>query len=158
MLIAFPVTFYTTTLVAFAVYALTNNIMWWHIALRANLAGVITAAIAALPGFIDWRSGIPSNTPAKTTGRNHMLLNLGSSALFVINLIMQRDRWRLAEDITGTTQLPGAGMALVLSALGVLCMLAAGFLGWTLVQTHHVGVDLTDEQARLEPRGAVTRR
>jgi hypothetical protein len=37
--------------------------------------------------------------------------------------------------------------------LGVLLTLAAGFLGWKMVQRHHVGIDLTAEQERLEPRG-----
>ena len=152
MLIAFPVTFYTTTLIAFIAYAITDNLTWWQIALRANVAGVITAAIAALPGLIDWIGGIPSNTPAKATGRNHMLLNLASSGLFVINLVLHRNQWIAMRDISAATLAPAPGLALVLSILGVACMLAAGFLGWKLVQTHHVGVILNAEQQRLESR------
>lgn len=158
MLIAFPVTFYTTTLVAFIAYAATDNMTWWHIALRANVAGVITAAIAALPGLIDWAKGIPANTPAKTTGRNHMLLNTASSALFVINLVVYRNQWNAVRDVSDATLAPAAGAAIVLSLLGVSCMMAGGFLGWKLVQTHHVGVDLSDEQQRLDSRAGLTGR
>jgi uncharacterized membrane protein len=158
MLIAFPVTFYTTTLVAFIAYAVTDSMTWWHIALRANVAGVITAAIAAIPGLIDWATGIPANSPAKKTGRNHMLLNVASSSLFVINLILYRDRWDAMRDVANGALAPAPGAAIVLSLLGVLCMLSAGFLGWKLVQTHHVGVNLNDEQQRLDSRAGVTGR
>jgi uncharacterized membrane protein len=154
MLIAFPVTFYTTTLLAFVVYVITDNVMWWQIALRANVAGVITAAVAAVPGLIDWITSIPAHTEAKKTGRNHMLLNVVSSTLFVINLIVHRNQWSTLREVSEATLAPAPGVALVLSSLGVLCMLAAGFLGWTLVQTHHVGIDLTDEQRRLDSHRA----
>ena len=157
MLIAFPVTFYTTTMVAFLAYAITDNLTWWQIALRANVAGVITAAVAAVPGLIDWITGIPPNTPAKTTGRNHMLLNIASSTLFVINLIANRNHWTAMRDLRDVTLAPEPAVALVLSILGVSCMLAAGFLGWKLVQTHHVGIDLTDEQQRLDRTGVTGR-
>jgi uncharacterized membrane protein len=156
MLVVFPVTFYTTSLIAFVVYAINVDLSAWQIGLRANVAGVITAAVAALPGLIDWARGIPANTPAKTTGRNHMLLNFASLALFVTNLIVYRGHWR-AIDAIDFVVVPAPGVAIVLSALGVLCMLAAGFLGWSLVQKHHVGVDLTDEQERLESKASLTK-
>jgi hypothetical protein len=37
----------------------------------------------------------------------------------------------------------------VLALVGVGCTVAAGFFGWTMIQTDHVGVDLTPEQQRL---------
>jgi uncharacterized membrane protein len=157
MLIAFPVTFYTTTLIAFIVYAINGELSAWQIGLRANVAGVITAFVAALPGFIDWARGIPKGTQAKATGRNHMILNLAALALFVINLIAYRDHWH-AMYAMDLVVVPNAALAIVLSALGVACTLVAGALGWTLVQTHHVGVDLTTEQQRLDTRVAVNKR
>jgi hypothetical protein len=33
------------------------------------------------------------------------------------------------------------GSAVILSIAGLILTLVAGFLGWTLVQKHHVGVD-----------------
>lgn len=157
MLIAFPVTFYTTTLIAFIVYAINGEMSAWQIGLRANVAGVVTAFVAAIPGFIDWARGIPSGTQAKTTGRTHMILNLISLVLFVLNLIVYRDHWHslYALDLV---LVPNPAIAIVLSTIGVLCTLAAGALGWTLVQTHHVGVDLTTEQQRLDARVAVNKR
>ena len=43
---------------------------------------------------------------------------------------------------------------ITLSILGVAFTLIAGYLGWSMVQTYHVGVQLTREQERLEPQAA----
>jgi uncharacterized membrane protein len=153
MLVAFPITFYTATLLSFAAYATTTDLFWWRLALWSNALGVLTAVIAAIPGFIDWASGIPRGTPAKATGRIHMLLNVSALALFTINFIVQSNRWielvRTAQT-TGRIDSPDPALALVLSGLGFLITLAAGAFGWKLVQTHHVGVDLTEEQQRID--------
>lgn len=173
MLVAFPITFYTSTFIAFVVYAMTNQAGWWNIALRLNLAGVLTALVASIPGLVDWAKGIPKGTSAKDTGRKHMLLNAASSTLFLINLLVHRavsTPWRGAGSEV-TTNMPGAGLgagvsaselanmpdpagAVILTGLGLMAMGVAGFLGWKLVQTHHVGVDLSAEQQRLESRTA----
>lgn len=42
-------------------------------------------------------------------------------------------------------------LAIALSAIGVAMTIAAGFLGWTLVQDYHVGIRLTPEQELAEP-------
>lgn len=149
MLIAFPVTFYATTVFAFVVYAASGEAGWWQIALRANVAGVITAIVAAVPGFVDWATGIPPRTQAKSTGRLHMLANVGALLIFTTNLIAHRNLWEASR--------PDPGGAIVLSALGLLLTGVAGFLGFTLVQTHHVGIELTDEQERLERRATLGR-
>ena len=154
MLIAFPVAFYTATFLGFAAFAATTDLFWWRLGLWSNAAGVITALIAAIPGFIDWAAGIPKGHPAKATGRTHMILNLVALALFTINLIVQTDKWvDLARTAmaTGDIVTPNPTAALVLSLLGVAFTIAAGFFGWKMVQTHHVGVELSDEQRRLEP-------
>jgi uncharacterized membrane protein len=143
MLVAFPITFYTSTLVAFIVYAATRNPFWFQVGTLTNWAGVATALLAAVPGVIDWASGIPRNAPAKHTGFLHMMLNTTALALFVINGAIQLRQWG--------DPMPGARAGILLSALGVGFTLPAGFLGWKLVQHHHVGVDLTPAQQRLEP-------
>ncbi len=143
MLVGFPVAFYTGTLIAFIVYAATMNVFWFHLAGIVNWAGVLMAAVAAVPGLIDWGTGIPRTSAAKKTGLVHMMLNVVSLLLFLISAVVTWNHWDDA--------LPSAGNQLVLSALGVLLTLPAGFLGWSLVQDHHVGVQLTSEQQRLEP-------
>lgn len=143
MLVAFPVAFYTATLVTFIVYAASSNVFWFRFAYVTNWAGVATAAIAAVPGVIDWATGIPRRSPAKKTGLIHMVLNVAALLAFLINAIALREYW--------DELLPPEGAGIALSAIGVLLTLPAGFLGWSLVQDHHVGVQLTAEQERLEP-------
>lgn len=150
MLVGFPVAFYTGTLVAFIVYAATTNVFWFHLAGVANWAGVVMAAVAAVPGLIDWATGIPRTSPAKKTGLIHMALNVASLLLFLISAITTSNQW---DEV-----LPSAGGQTVLSAVGVLSTLFAGFLGWSMVQDHHVGVQLSSEQERLEPVVSPSRR
>lgn len=69
MLVAYPVAFYTATLVCYIVYSSNQNLFWFKVAVVANIAG----AVAAIPGFIDWLF-IPSDSRAKKTGLFHMIL------------------------------------------------------------------------------------
>jgi uncharacterized membrane protein len=144
MLVGFPVALYTTAFGCFLAYALGAPALWFQIGVYANFGGVIMAAIAALPGFVDWMFGVPSGTPAKATGLMHMAANVSALIFFGLNLAMQWEH-RLEH-------LPLAGMAVVLTGVGVVLTVVAGFFGWKMVQTHHVGVDLTPEQERYEPR------
>jgi len=144
MLVGFPVAFYTGTLVAFIAYAATTNPFWFRVANVANWAGVAMAAVAAIPGLVDWATGIPRRTAAKTTGLLHAALNVGALLAFLICAIIGSNHWDDA--------VPPAGFGVLLSAIGVLLTLPAGFLGWSLVQDHHVGVRLTAAQEQLEPR------
>lgn len=142
MLIAFPVAFYTTTVVCFLVYALNEDMFWFRMGVAANIAGVVTAIIAAIPGFIDWALGIPTGSSAKSTGLQHMLLNVLALILFGISAVIFSNRVD-----AGSAEL---GWPLLLPVLGLFVTALAGYWGWTLVQTHHVGVDLTPEQERLD--------
>lgn len=144
MLVAFPVAFYTGSLVAFIVYAATTNLFWFRVANVANWAGVATAAVAAIPGVIDWATGIPRRSAAKSTGLLHAALNVSALVAFLICGVIGSNHW---DDVV-----PPAAFGVVLSAIGVLLTLPAGFLGWSLVQDHHVGVQLTPAQEQLEPR------
>jgi uncharacterized membrane protein len=143
MLVGFPVAFYTATLVGFIVYAATTNPFWYKLAGVANWAGVVMALVAAVPGLIDWAFGIPRRSDAKKMGLLHMALNVAALTAFFISAIVASNRW---DEV-----LPPSGTNLALSAIGVLLTVPAGFLGWSLVQDHHVGVELSPEQERLEP-------
>ena len=154
MLVAFPVAFYTATLIAFAGYAASSDVFWWRIGLVLNAAGVLTAVIAAIPGFIDWATGIPrtarrrppaGRTCCSTSARSRCSPSTcSSSPTSGSTSCATRER-------PASSRRPTPGSRSSLSALGVLLTGAAGFFGWKLVQTHHVGVDLSEEQRRLEP-------
>ena len=102
MIVAYPIAFYTATLVSFIVYNSNLNSFWFKIAVVANSAGVIMAVVAALPGFIDWL-GIPKFRKAKKIGLNHLLCNVGALLLFGINLYLQPGSHGIQRDVGGNT-------------------------------------------------------
>jgi uncharacterized membrane protein len=141
MLVAYPIAFYTATLACYIVYNSGHNVFWFKVAYVANLAWVIIAVVSALPGFIDWLY-IPTNTPAKKTGLFHMLCNVVALGLFAACFLAVKNRW---DDSN-----PGIGSAVTLSALGFLITMIAGFLGFALIQKHHVGIDpFTTEETKV---------
>src|SRR5437763_602126 len=111
MLVAYPIALYTCTLVAYLIYAANGDRFWFKLAVAANVAGVIMAAITALPGFIDWAVGIPSGTAAKSHGLSHMLLDVAALVLFIINDIIHVGAWK-----SGSTN---TGAGIILALLGV---------------------------------------
>jgi uncharacterized membrane protein len=143
MLVAYPIAAYTGTLVGYSIYAATGGMFWLKLAIALNVVGVGMAVVAAVPGFIDWAFGIPRGTGAKKDGIKHGLLNTASLVLFAITLGIYAGHWN--------GPATSATAAVVLSAIGWLCTLAAGWYGWMLVQGWHVGVDLHESQVRSEP-------
>lgn len=140
MLVTFPIAFYTSTFIGFIIYSISGDAFWFKVGIAANVAGVAMALVAATFGFINWTFGIPSDSPAKDTGMKHMLLNSASLILFVICLILNAGQWNAVT--------PVSRGALILSLLGVLATISAGYFGWTLVQNHHVGVEFSPEEER----------
>ncbi|MEO6540737.1 MAG: DUF2231 domain-containing protein [Ferruginibacter sp.] len=132
MLVAFPIAFYTATLVCYCVYHYHGDPFWFKVAVVANIAGAATAALAAIPGFIDWLY-IPSEVRAKKTGLFHMVCNVVALICYGIVAFITCRKWDDAE--------PTLGLAIPLTAFGFILTMVAGFLGWALVQKHHVGVD-----------------
>jgi uncharacterized membrane protein len=139
MLIAFPVALYVATVVTLLVHVATGDSFWFRVALWSNIAGVVMAAVAAVPGLIDLLS-LPRHSRPRGTGFRHAGFNVLALILFAISAgILIRNAGGTLEVATGHYHFNVAA-PLVLSILGVLSTLAAGWLGWTLVQTHHVGV------------------
>jgi len=131
MLVAFPVAMYVATLVTLVVYAGTYDPFWYRVAFWANLAGVVMAAVAAVPGLVDVVN-LPAGTRARLTGLRHAGFNVLALLLFVLSVIL------IGRGLTRGTFALAAPF--VLSVLGCAATVCAGWLGWTMVQTHHVGV------------------
>lgn len=142
MLIPFPIASYVATLLCFITYQSTGNAFWFHAGYVANIAGVVTALLAAAVGFADWVSAIPRHHPARRTGRTHMLLNVAALLFFAVNAWLQSGQWGAVA--------PVARGAIILPLIGVLLTTAAGYFGWKLTQDHHVGIRLTAEQERID--------
>jgi uncharacterized membrane protein len=143
MLIAFPVALYAATVIALLVHMGTNDPFWYRVALYSNIGGVATALLAAVPGFIDLVAAVPARTRARVTGIRHAAFNVLSLVLFAISAFMlYRNAGNNLTPEAGTYELDTTA-PLVLSLLGVASTLVAGWLGWTMVQTHHVGIKPT---------------
>lgn len=140
MLIAFPVAFYVATVVTLLAHVGTGDVFWYRVAMWSNIAGVVMAAVAAIPGLIDLLS-LPRRSRARATGHRHAAFNSLALVLFVISAVIL---YRNYSNVAGAEEVAAGTLnvaaPLTLSILGVLSTLAAGWLGWNLVQTHHVGV------------------
>jgi uncharacterized membrane protein len=143
MLAAFPVACYVGTLAGFAVYAANGHLFWLNLAIALSVAGTGTAVLTALAGLADWMLGIPRDSAAKMTGLLHAGLNVTALGLFLAAMASYVTNWN--------GPAISAALGVVLSAAGVAVTIAAGFLGWTLVQDYHVGVHLIPEQELAEP-------
>jgi uncharacterized membrane protein len=143
MLVAFPITCYAATLLAFILHGALGTMLWFRIGLVANWLGVATALIAGAVGLVDWATGIPKGSTAKATGRHHMILQGLALAMFLVNGLVQLGYWGIVR--------PGADSAIPLVVVGLAFAVPGVFLGYTLVQRHHVGVTLRPGQRELEP-------
>jgi len=133
MIVPFPIAFNTATMICCIVYATNANTFWFKVAFIANCVAIVMSVIAVLPGLIDWLS-IPTLTEAKSTGLKHMVANIVTLGLFTANAAVMFTEFNQAH--------PSAGSHIMMTVAGFLIMLYAGFKGWSLVQTHHVGVDM----------------
>jgi nitrite reductase/ring-hydroxylating ferredoxin subunit/uncharacterized membrane protein len=129
ILIAFPIGFLTGALI-FDVLALMNNSgAFWQTGEYLLLAGIISTIVAAVPGVVDYLYTVPPDSSAKKRATRHALLNLSHLILFGTAYFI-----RLGDD-------PPRSLITGLEALGTGLMMAAGWLGGTLVHRNQIGVD-----------------
>jgi uncharacterized membrane protein/nitrite reductase/ring-hydroxylating ferredoxin subunit len=96
----------------------------------AMLLGIITALLAAVPGFVDY-SDIRRDHPGKVTATRHMILNLMVVAIYGINL------WIRSSALSDPKiSLP----ALLLSIFGVGLLSVSGYLGGRLIYDEGIAV------------------
>jgi uncharacterized membrane protein/nitrite reductase/ring-hydroxylating ferredoxin subunit len=96
----------------------------------AMLLGVITALLAAVPGFVDY-SDIRRDHPGKATATKHMTLNLMVVAIYGINLWIRSS----AQSDPKVSLLP-----LLLSIIGIGLLSASGYLGGRLIYDEGIAV------------------
>lgn len=140
MLIGFPVALYTATVAALIIYTANGDTFWYRAAFWANLGGVVMAAVAAIPGFIDLM-GLPERSRARATGYRHMACNVLALVLFAASCAA------LGTGLYSAHGALDAGLPLLLSVVGAASTVLAGWFGWALVQTHHVGIKPTRHTA-----------
>ena len=128
MLIPFPIVFFVSTFVADLVFLSTDDPGWARASVWLLGAGLGTALLAALAGFIDFFGD--RRVQKIGDAWQHMLGNLAVVALQAVNLFLRYD------DPAATI----APTGVVLSGVVVLLLLFNGWKGWNLVYRHHVGV------------------
>ena len=133
MIIPFPIALWVFSLVADVVYLWRGNPVWkdW-IAFYTLLAGTIMAAVAAVPGLIDWLS---LKEPKVVKIANwHARLNVIALLVFAGSLYL---RTNSGAQLTGDSHT----IPLLLSVFGVLLISISGWLGGELVFKHGVAVE-----------------
>jgi nitrite reductase/ring-hydroxylating ferredoxin subunit/uncharacterized membrane protein len=107
-----------------------GNPTWWTTGYYLTIIGVVTALLAAVPGFIDYFITVPPESSGKRRATWHMVLNLLAVGCFAATILL-----RSAGDPSPGTTL------LVLEALGAGSLLVSGYLGGILVTRNQIGVD-----------------
>jgi uncharacterized membrane protein len=128
MLVPFPIVCFVGALFTDLTYWRTAEMMWADFSAWLLFAGLVMGVLAAIAGLVDFLSNrvVRALAPAWF----HMTGNVVVLGLALCNaFIHSRDAW--------TSVVP---TGLILSALTVLVLLFTGWMGWSLVYRHRVGV------------------
>jgi uncharacterized membrane protein/nitrite reductase/ring-hydroxylating ferredoxin subunit len=130
ILVSFPIAFYIGAFLFDGLGLLTGNAPFTTTGEYLNIAGVISAIIAAIPGFIDYLLVVPPKSSGSKRAATHGLLNASVLLLFIVVLWCRR------------SANPNMTLIVGLEALGVVLTAIAGWLGGTLVYRNQIGVDI----------------
>jgi uncharacterized membrane protein len=133
MIIPFPIGLWVFSLVADVIYLWRDNPVWAnYVAFYTLLGGIIGAAVAAVPGLIDWLS-LKEPTVVKIANW-HARLNVIALLIFAASFYLRTTSG--AALVSGSYTIPFA-----LSVLGVILISISGYLGGEMVFKHGVAVD-----------------
>ena|SRR6266487_1762938 len=133
MIIPFPIGLWVFSLIADLIYLWRGSPVWSnYIAFYTMLGGIIGAAVAAVPGFIDWLS---LRDPQVVRVANwHARLNIIALLIFAASFYLRTTSG--ARLVSSSYTIPVA-----LSVVGVILISISGYLGGELVFKHGVAVD-----------------
>ncbi len=129
-LIPFPFAFLVGALAFDAAGVVMDRPAFWTTGAYLALAGVGTALVAAIPGFIDYFFTVPPRSSAKVRATKHMLLMLSAVVVFAVACVLRGDA-------TARPEL----LQLVLEAAGAGLLSMGGWMGGTLAYRNQIGVD-----------------
>lgn len=133
MIIPFPIALWVFSLVADVIYLWRGNPMWRdYVAFYTLLGGIIGAAVAAVPGLIDWLS-LTDKTVVKIANW-HARLNVIALLIFAGSFYLRTTSG--SSLVSGSYTIP-----LALSVLGVILITISGWLGGEMVFKHGVAVE-----------------
>jgi uncharacterized membrane protein len=131
-LVALPIGLMMWTFVSDLVYVFSDkDETWYDISLYTGAAAIVTALVAALPGFGDYLT-MRMRDSTRRIATAHMLLNLVIVALFAVAFALMLDK----NAVDGTSLV--AVVALHFVGVGLLGL--SGWLGGEMVYVHHLAV------------------
>ena len=141
MLIPFPIGLWVFSLIADLIYLWRGNPVWWnYIAFYTLLGDIIGAALAAVPGLVDWLS---LKDPKVVKVANwHARLNVIALLIFAASFYLRTTSG--ARLVSGSYAIP-----IALSVLGVILISISGYLGGEMVFKHGVAVDQQSGDRRV---------
>ena len=142
MLIPFPFAFLTGAALFDALAASRRDRELATTARHLGKAGLASAAVAAIPGLVDYLTTVPDGAPKETATR-HLLSNVTALACFTVAATGRREG-----------QLPTRN-ALVCGLIGSALLGVGGWLGGKLSYQYQIGVDPEEQPSRrqLQARG-----
>lgn len=129
MLIPFPIAFYTGTLLAHAAGWLLDKPELFYTAYLLNVAGVVAAVVAAIPGIIDFIHTVPPKSSGKKRAAKHGLTNSTALLIFLAAALYRRN------------DEAQHSILLALELVGMILTGIAGWMGGTLVYRNQIGID-----------------
>ena len=138
MVVVFPIALFTVTVAGLLAFIGTKDSFYYRAALIACTGGVAMALLGAIPGAIDLFS-LPKGSPARATGIKHASVALLTVGIFAVTAALLYRNWSSREFVDGMWNLD-ATVPLAIAVAGMVTLVIVGFLGFSLVQTHHVGI------------------
>jgi len=132
-LVRFPYALWIFSFIADAVYYFGDyNYDWARAAYCALIVGLMSGAVAAVPGFIDYLS-IKDKKTARLAAW-HGRINAFAWLVFAASFYLRTERGGQIVDKSLT-------IPLLLSFLGAMLILVSGWLGGEMIYKHRVGVE-----------------
>ena len=128
MTVAMPITLLVATFACDIAYEITQNEIFATVGLYSLGLGILFAAVAGLFGFIDYFGS--SRIRDLRAAHIHMIGNTAILLLSIVNFVL---RYGSPDPVpTGS---------LVISIIVFIAIHITGWMGWTMVYRHGVGVD-----------------
>lgn len=151
LLVAVPIGLFAWAFVADIVFVVSDDRSWYDISFWSGIAAIVTAAVAAVPGFGDYLT-MAVNSDSRVIATAHMALNISVLVLFAVAAGFQVDEGALSgSNLTAVVILHGIGVGL---------LAVSGALGGEMVYRHHLAMipdDVEQEQRERARHGPALR-
>ncbi len=140
-LIAFPIALYGVTVLALLLHAATGAAGVYHLALYANIAGVVAALVALVPSYVD-AANAPAFSGTRETGLREAAFNGLALLFFAASAAVI---WKNG----ATNQELGDVVPLVLGAVGLASIGVAGWYGKALAKSERTSASVIRVSTRI---------